>query len=274
MTLPNVSAIVVSYQTGPRLKECLYALATDPEVSEIILVDNGNPPPMQAWLDQFGRRHSHLTLLRGHGNIGFGAGVNRGAATAMHPDLLVLNPDAALRRGSVRGLQETAQMMRSPALVGGKIFDLFGREERGSRRRELTLWRAVTNMLGWNTWTLEHLPPPNQPVDMPVISGAFFLISKTDFERIGGFDQAYFLHVEDIDLCRRCREVGGQVMYDPRAAALHFGSTSQASSRVVAGHKADSLAYYFRKNAKNPLSRVLVELALPMMRAGIWLKAR
>ena len=160
VTLPNVSAIIVSFQTGPRLKECLYALASDPDISEIILVDNGNPAPMQAWLDRFKTRYAHLTLLRGHGNVGFGAGVNLGARAATHPDLLVLNPDAVLRRESVRGLQAVAQSAQSPALVGGKIFDLHGREERGGRRRDLTLWRALTNMGGWDTLTLEDLPAP------------------------------------------------------------------------------------------------------------------
>ena len=274
VTQPKVSAVIVTYQTGPRLKECLYALVSDPDVSEIILVDNGNPAAMEVWLDQFAERHGALKILRGQGNIGFAAAVNLGAAAAKHPDLIILNPDAVLRRESVRGMQAVAQCSPAPTVVGGKIFDLYGREERGGRRRELTLWRAVTNMLGWNMWTLEGTPAPGQPVAMPVISGAFFLISKADFDQLGGFDESYFLHVEDIDLCRRCREAGGQVMYDPRAAALHFGSTSDAPSRIVAGHKADGLAYYFRKTAQNPFHRGVIELALPLMRFGLWIKSR
>lgn len=274
MSHPAVSAIVVSYHTGPRLKECLYALAADPSVSEIILVDNGNPPEMQAWIAGFAEKRPNMQVLSGHGNIGFGAGVNLGAARANGLHLLVINPDAVLRWNSLTAMQETARDLAAPWIIGGKIFDLNGREERGGRRKELTLGRAVLQMFGWNTWTLEETPPPGGPVAMPVISGAFFLTSKDSFSVLGGFDEAYFLHVEDVDLCRRCRASGGQVIYDPRAAVLHYGSTSDAPSRTVQSHKADSLARYFRKFARGGFNRVVVELSVPFIRLGMWLTAR
>jgi len=269
---PAVSAIVVSFQTGPRLKECLYGLVADPGVSEIILVDHGNPDDMRAWLDQFASTRPEVFIVSGHGNIGFGAGVNLGTAKAAGPHLLVINPDAVLRWNSLPLMQDTAKACENPWIIGGKIFDIHGREERGGRRRELTLWRAVTSMIGWNTWTLERSSPPESAIEMPVISGAFFLTSKDSMATLNGFDEDYFLHVEDVDLCRRCREVGGQVMYDPRAAVLHYGSTSDAPNRTVQSHKADSLARYFRKFAKTGLDRALVALVVPMIRFGLWLK--
>lgn len=270
--MTNVSAIVVTYHTGPRLKECLYALNADPAVSETIIVDNGNPPEMLAWLRAFSAKTALVRLETGHGNIGFGAGVNLGVSSATGPDILVINPDAVLRRGSVESLQEAAQSRAAPWIIGGKVFDLFGKETRGPRRRELTLWRAATSMLGWNTWTLENTPPPPNAVEMPVVSGAFFLTSKESLAGLNGFDERYFLHVEDVDLCRRCREAGGVVMYDPGAGALHYGSTSDAPSGTVANHKADSLAYYFQKFARGPVEKVLVAIAMPVMRMGASLK--
>lgn len=272
MSRTDVSAIVVSYQTGPRLKECLYALDADPDVSEIILVDNGNPHEMTAWVDAFARSRPTMSVISGHGNIGFGAAVNLGERRASAPHVLVINPDAVLRWKSLSAMQETAMGRAPPWIIGGKIFDISGREERGGRRKELTLLRALSRTIGWNTWTLEHTLPPVAPVDMPVISGAFFLTSKDSFATLGGFDEDYFLHVEDIDLCRRCREAGGRVLYDPRAAVLHYGSTSDAPNRVVQAHKADSLAHYFRKFATSAPSRVMVELCVPFIRLGLWLK--
>ena len=186
----------------------------------------------------------------------------------------MINPDAVLRWRSLPSLQSTAAELSAPWIVGGKIFDLNGEEERGGRRKTLTLGRAITGALGWNTWTLEKTSPPEDPVDMPVISGAFFLTSKESFQALGGFDEGYFLHVEDVDLCRRCWEVNGRVLYDPRAAALHYGSTSDAPSRIVQAHKADSLARYFRKFSKGAFERVLIEATLPFMRLGIWLAGR
>ncbi|MEO1554293.1 MAG: glycosyltransferase family 2 protein [Pseudomonadota bacterium] len=274
MTHASVTAIIVSYRTGRRLKECLYALSGDPDVEEIILVDNGNPSDMEVWLDQFADGRKGVEIMRGHGNIGFGAGINLGLTKAAGPHILVINPDAVLRRKSVAGMQAVAEACREPWIIGGRIFDLFGREERGPRRKELTLWRAATNVFGWNTWTLERSPSSAGPVEMPVISGAFFLTSKTSMARLQGFDEAYFLHVEDVDLCRRCRDAGGRVMYDPRAGALHYGSTSEVPSAEVARHKADSLAYYFKKFAHGPVARVTVFLALPIMRLALTLVRR
>lgn len=269
-----VSAIVVTYHTGPRLKECLYALSADPDISETVIVNNGNPVEMEDWLQSFCERHPQSRFLTEHGNIGFGAGVNHGIAAAAGDHILVINPDAVLRRGSVASLQKAASNRAEPWIVGGKIFDLFGVETRGPRRRELTLWRAVTSMLGWNTWTLEKTPPPTKAIEMPVISGAFFLTSKASMARLDGFDEGYFLHVEDVDLCRRCREAGGIVLYDPKAGALHYGSTSDAPSREVAAHKADSLARYFRKFAAGPFEKLSVALAMPIMRIALWLSGR
>ena len=267
-----VTALVVSYNTGPRLKECVYALLSDPEITHTIVVNNGNSNAYVEWLRSLATKHENMTLLTGHGNVGFGAGINLAARTTGDGDLLIINPDAVLRRGSIGPLQSVGRHIDAPWIVGGRIYNLAGKEERGSRRRELTLWRAITSFFGWNTWTLENSPPPSQPVPMPVISGAFFLTSKESFERLGGFDEGYFLHVEDVDLCRRCRQLGGTVMYDPRAGALHYGSTSQAPPYLVARHKVKSLDRYFRKFGASAGNRIAVAMAMPMMYSALWLR--
>ena len=239
-----------------------------------MLVPNGNPPSDRSWLEGFWARHTSTTLVDAGGNIGFGRGVNLGVSHASHDVLLVINPDAAIRRRSISPMLETAATMRSPWIVGGRIFDVAGHEERGPRRKRLTLTRAMTSFVGWNTWTLEKKPPPSAPIDMDVISGAFFLTDRTSFNTLNGFDEGYFLHVEDVDLCRRAWEAGGQVCYDPRAGALHYGATSNAPSLVVAAHKADSLARYFHKFASGPVERLAVSVLVPVLRWATLLRAR
>ena len=268
-----VSAIVVSYQTGPRLRECLYALWADPAVDEIIIVDNGNPPDKRRWIVNFAGRCDKAELVQPGENLGFGQGVNFGAQLARGDQFLVINPDAVMRQGSVAAMQAAAAGRASPWIVGGRIFDTAGREERGCRRRELTLARALLSAFGWNTWTLENTPPPSGPVPMPVISGAFFLTSAESFWTLEGFDDDYFLHVEDIDLCRRCRAAGGEVIYTPLAGALHYGATSRVSSQTVARHKANGLKTYFLRWAGSPIERGLVRLLVPLMQGLARLRA-
>ena len=97
MSRPAVSAIVVSYHTGARLKECLFGLLADPDVSEIVIVDNGNPDEMQDWIGAFVSAHPSAKLITGHGNIGFGAAANKAVVHAAGPHLLIINPDAVLQ---------------------------------------------------------------------------------------------------------------------------------------------------------------------------------
>ncbi|MDJ0919761.1 MAG: glycosyltransferase family 2 protein [Henriciella sp.] len=272
--MTTVTALVVSYNTGRYLKDCLYALASDPAVTATVVVDNGNPEDMTLWLDAFAAGRDSVTLLRPGTNLGFGAAVNLAATEASSDYLLVINPDAVLRRKSVEPLLETHAGLREPAIVGGRIFDTAGVEARGGRRQMLTLSRAILSTLGLSTWSLEKTPPPEEPVRMPVISGAFFLMSKTGFEKVSGFDEHYFLHVEDVDLCRRAWRAGGELFYDPRAGVMHYESTSNVSSKTVARHKANSLSYYFMKFSHGPVERAMLRIILPVVRTAIILTAR
>lgn len=273
MDAPFTTAIVVTYRTGARLKECLHVLAGDPQIDAVRVVDNGNPDDMRGWLQSFAASRTHVEIIDAGANIGFGAGVNLGAWGAREGFLLIINPDAVLKRGSVGTMIEAAADCRSPWIVGGRIFDEYGREGRGPRRRELTLLRALTTFSGLNTWTLEKTPPPEAPVSMDVVSGALMLMDTAGFRSLGGFDERYFLHVEDVDLCRRAREAGGDVRYVPAAGALHYGATSEAPSREVAAHKADSLSLYFRKFASGPVERLLARLLSPLIRLAIMARA-
>lgn len=263
----TVTALVVSYHTGPRLVECLYALKGDPDVTAIVITNNGNPPGAEAWLEAFVAATPKARVIR-LPNPGFGAGVNAAARLATTGHLLVINPDCVIKRGALRPMIAALDGAPSPAIAGGRIFDLQGREERGARRETLTLARA----LGFGRWTLEQEPPPPGPVCVGAISGAFFLIRTKDFSALGGFDEDFFIHVEDVDLCRRAVEAGGAVIYVPAAGALHYGSTSDVPSDFVTDHKARSLARYFRKFARGPFERLFVEVAVPLI--GLALKLR
>lgn len=265
--MPPVSALVVSYRTGPRLVECLYALKSDPDVSEIVIADNGNPPSTEAWLDRFVANTAKAKLIR-LPNPGFGSAVNAAARTAAGEAFLVINPDCVIKRGALRPLLDALESQPPTSIAGGRIFDLQGREERGARRNTLTLARAM----GFGQWNLNQEPAPAGPVPVGAISGAFFVMPRAGFESIGGFDEGYFIHVEDVDLCRRAIEGGGEVLYVPEAGALHYGSTSDAPSAFVTRHKARSLARYFRKFARGPLDRLLAEAAIPFI--GLALRLR
>lgn len=270
-----VTAIVVTYRTGPRLRECLYALLACPDVSATLIVDNGNPPADTEWLKSFAASHSRMQLISPGENLGFGRAVNLASRKAPEGILLLVNPDAVIKHDAVDALRAASSGLKSPWIVGGRIFGVDGQEARGARRRPLSLARAMLSMMGVDIWNLHKVPLPDGPVPVGAVSGAFLMIGSQGFRHLGGFDETFFLHVEDVDLCRRAQEAGGEVVFCPAAGALHYGSTSDVRSKLVARHKADSLAYYFEKHARDPVSRLAIRyIVAPALKWLLPLRAR
>jgi len=258
----SVSAIVVSYNTGKTLFDCLAALMDELAIDEVVLVNNGNPFDVLERIEERWGTSPKLKVTGGGQNRGFAAGVNLGVTEAKGDRLLVINPDAVLQPGSITAFEAAMAGAAEPAIVGGRIFGEDGKEQRGGRRRRLTMRSAAATFLGLS-WlrvlnpafvninrNLE--PEPDGPVPMDAVSGALMYLSASSFRRLGGFDEGYFMHVEDLDLCRRAEADGGSVIYTPHAAALHFGATSDAPKLVVEKHKGAGFARYFIKFAETP----------------------
>ena len=270
----DVSVIMVVYNTGPALFDAIASVLAEPLVSELVLVDNGSTPEDAARLGALAESEPRLRLAQGHGNIGFARGCNLGAHEATGRHLVVLNPDAYLQPGCIAALIEAAQGFASPCVVGARVLNTDGSEQRGARRGEIT---PVTTLLSFSR--LPALLPflrrfeihrddqdaPEGPVPTPTISGACFYMSRDDFWRIGGFDERYFLHVEDIDLCWRARRAGGSVVFQPRALVLHEGSTSRKHPMAVEYHKGRGLVRYFVKRAETAPALTLALALSPLI---------
>lgn len=279
----NVAVLIVTYQTGPILFECLDRIAEIPGITEIIVVDNGNSNADLAALRKWETGRAGRKLLTGHGNIGFGAGVNLAARAAEAPLLLVLNPDVILEHGALAALQSDRHGLTEPFMLGGALFDAEGREQAGARREALTLWRAFCTLSGlsligrifpfFRGIDARRGPLPAIRTDFPVVSGAMFLMSAPGFRQLDGFDEGYFLHVEDIDLCHRARAAGGRVALSPGARGFHARSVSRAPKWRVEMHKADGFARFFRDRARSWPEKCAVEFLLPILRAGLFIRA-
>jgi N-acetylglucosaminyl-diphospho-decaprenol L-rhamnosyltransferase len=275
MTGRAISAVMVSYRTGPVLLDAIEALLADPDIAEIILVDHDNPDEIRAHLDQIAQANAGLKLIRTNENLGFAKGCNLGAATASHDWLFFINPDAKAESGAGGKLVAALAGQPEPAIAGARILDEHGVEQRGSRRRLLTLWRAIASATGLahlglsQPFGMEREPVPDRPIAVPVISGAAFAISADGFRTLDGFDEDYFLHVEDIDLCRRA----ATVLFVPDASIHHVGGTSRVSRFFVEFEKAKSFLRYFWKFNTGISGRLATILAAPFLIAAILLRA-
>ncbi|MET0181475.1 MAG: glycosyltransferase family 2 protein [Caulobacterales bacterium] len=265
----RVSAVIVSYRTGPALWDCLDSLWQDAAIADIVVVDNGNDSDTVHKLADLARNR-RIQLVSGHGNIGFAAGANLGVRSALSDQILFLNPDAAIVSGSAAALVAALHSAKRPSIAGGRLIGKDGKEQRGARRDEVTLWSAFVSFSGLSLFECvsENFrdvnrardPLPDKSIPVSAVSGALMLISRADFEAIGGFDEGYFLHVEDIDICRRVRAAGGAVIFTPFATARHVGGTSAAPKVLVEWHKARGLWRYFRKFSQGLGSRAIADV--------------
>ena len=253
-----VSVVMVVYKTGEALGESLASVLADPLVTEFVIVDNGSSAAEAAHLAAAAATDPRVVLITGQGNVGFSRGANLGARTAKGEFVLFLNPDAFLQRGCVAELTREVARHPSLCLVGGRVLNADHTEQRGARRGDITLVSALMSLTrlakaapSWKRFEVhwEDEEAPRQAAEVPVISGACFCMRAGDFAAMAGFDEGYFLHVEDVDLCWRVRRDGGQVFYHPRAEVVHVGSTSMTSPLKVEFHKGVGLARYFRKRA-------------------------
>ncbi|MES1204272.1 MAG: glycosyltransferase [Pseudomonadota bacterium] len=274
----RVSAIVVSYHTGAPLADCLDRLEADPAVRDVIVVDNGNRPEVMTALHARAARSPKVTLVTGHGNIGFSRGCNLGAAQAGGDYFAFINPDVQIEPGCLDALCAAADGARKPCVIGARILWPDGREQRGGRRDLITPWRAFVSAFGlgkletrsalFRDLHRERDPVPDGPLRVGAVSGAAMLLPRPSFAALGGFDEKYFLHVEDVDICRRAAEAGGETLFAPRALALHHRSTSETTSFKVERAKAASFARYFFKFARTPLDFLAACVVTPPLALG------
>ena len=270
-----ISVIMVSYLTGPALLEAINAVMADPDIFELILVDNGNTPDARKRLSHVVAQHDRIRLLQGHGNIGFARACNYGAKLARGEYLLFLNPDALIKEGAARDLANCGKTLTAPWIAGGMLMDIHGREQRGGRRGALSPLSALIsfsplhNLPFFKSIHEETEPLPKAPQAYATVSGACLMMDRASFENLDGFDEDYFLHVEDIDVCRRAREKGGDVYFVPQATVMHYGSTSQVRRQKVEWEKLKGFKLYFLKHSDTVLGKALTYLALPFMAVAI-----
>ncbi|HKE48426.1 MAG TPA: glycosyltransferase family 2 protein [Rhodanobacteraceae bacterium] len=271
------SVVVVAADSGPLLLTAIEAALASSVPVEVLLVDNASSDgaPHRAMAVHAG--DARLRLLRQPDNIGFGPACNRAAAVAAGDALLILNPDCTIEPGTIGALRAIAARQPKTGILGVEVVSPDGEPARGNRRREPTLRRALMTMSGlsrlegrWPSLAGVEMPPrPDAPAVEPVeaVSGACLFVPRAVFDVVGGFDEAYFLHVEDLDLCRRVRDAGHVVAIAHALRAVHAqGGSSRHRPLFVSRHKHRGMWRYFTRfdpAAKNPLVRGLVWL-------GIW----
>jgi len=269
---PLTSVIVVAADSGDDLGRCIEHVLAGSAPVEVLVSDNASSDGSVEAAAARWAGDARLRIVRNGVNLGFGAGCNRAAELARGDALLLLNPDCLLDGDALARL--CAHLASDPAigLLGASIVSPDGCPEPASRRRDPTLRRALMSLSGLARLAPRHpglagieLPPRDTALplqDVDAVSGALMLLPRRVFERLGGFDEGYFLHCEDLDLCRRVRDAGLRVACANDVRVVHGkGSSSRRRPFFVARHKHRGMWRWFAKfdpAARHPLLRVVV----------------
>lgn len=273
-----VSVVIVNHDAGRLLADCLDAALA--QARQVILVDNASATgPFEAVAGRFAR-NPRLRIIRSKINTGFATGCNMGAAHAVEPALLFLNPDCILRDGALAALVRALDSDDRVGMVGGLLTDVDGNEQGGARRSVPTPWRSFVrgfglNRLAWlaprlfSDFYLHREPLPSAAIDVEAVSGALALVSRRAFDDAGPWDEDFFLHCEDLDLCLRFRQAGWRVLFTPDAPAIHHrGRCGRARPLAVEWHKHCGMIRFYRKHFRRAYPAGLFGLVV----AGVWLR--
>jgi hypothetical protein len=235
----SISVIVVSYAVREKLRRCLASLASQAPgpLPEVIVVDNASPDGSAALVRT---EFPWVRLVEHPENRGFAAAVNAGAGLAEGDAFLLLNPDTELPPGAVEAMGRSLH-------AHPRAFAIGFRQEDESGMLQLSFWfepGLLTELLRHAAqarfdrgdrriagWIDRRIAVPRR---IAWVSGAALLTPRAAFERVGGFDEGFFLFFEDIDYCLRVRAAGGEVWYDPTVTVLHHRGQSQAAARTLA----------------------------------------
>lgn len=271
----TVAAVVVTHHSAGTLRACLDSLLAQPALVELWVVDNGSS---DGWRDCL-PADARVRQIANADNPGFARACNQGAAASGADWLLFVNPDCELPAGALADLLAAWKTRPALGLLGAQLVNPDGSPQAAARRRtptpQVVLWGGRP----------ELAPAVEQDVEVEsveAISGALMLLPRALYAQLGGFDEGYRLHCEDLDLCRRVLAAGHEVGIATRVPVLHHkGTSSRRRPLWVEWQKHRGMWRYFSKfdRADTPawLTMMLAAgliLRFPWAAARAWWRAR
>ena len=267
----NLSIIIVNYRSWEHLRTAFDALLPGFPFDEweIIVIDNASDPDL---FNEFKSRFPQVRFTANPLNSGFSFGNNLGAAQATGEQLIFMNPDVIVDRGGVAALMAEKQRLGDVALLTPRQVDSKGKTQKLYDTFPDLLHHFRTAKSLMRLFKPDKYPDPRADIKTAIypdwVGGSFLLISRADFDAIGGWSEDYWLYAEDADLCRRARDLGLRAACTPEVTIVHsHGGSSRHSESVTARSKLEviiSKNVFAHKHSKG-LRRFLNHLILALL---------
>jgi GT2 family glycosyltransferase len=244
----------VSYRSRDRLRACVEPLAGLEDV-RVVVVDNASPDRSLDAVEDL-----PVERLQLEANRGFAHGCNAGWRSGAAPYVLFLNPDARMDPAAVRGLASVLDADARVGAVGPRIVNDDGSLDFSRRRfprlsstfaQALFLHRVFPRML-WTDETVRRRDDYETAGPTEWLSGACLMVRRELLERLGGFDEDFFMYCEDKDLCRRIWNAGWTVRYESAVSAAHEGGASAPRSELLPMLAASKVRYARKHRGRLP----------------------
>jgi GT2 family glycosyltransferase len=272
MTTSNTTVIVVNWNGERFLDELIQSVQAE-QPAAFIIVDNDSKDGSFKIL----KKHPEIQVIANSKNLGFGAAANQAIAKAQTTYVLIMNADLKVVPGSIHLLEEFLDTHDEAGVVAPKL--LF---EDGSLQPSCRNFPTPFSMFLYLSF-LDRIVPSDyrlsekdhtetRIVEQPM--GAALMVRKKVLDEVGGFDHAYFLYMEDVDLCERILKDGWKIFYFPESQFVHHaGGSSNQDPLTSQKYFVDSAMLYFvRKDYSEIATKFLLSAAF-LMRSVIYLFA-
>lgn len=265
----RISVVVVSYNAGNFLDECVRAVLSSTLPVQLLICDNASDDGSMERLERAFGNDERLLILRNSENLGFAKASNRAIRHATADLVALLNPDCFVSPDTLERLCRAMAANPKAGMAGCMVRNPDGSEQAGTRRAIPTPWRTLVRVFHldrvfprhprFRNFVVKDEPLPQRTVRAEGISGALMLVRREALDEVGLLDEGYFLHCEDLDWFMRFRANAWEILFVPDVDVVHLkGGCSTRHPLRVLWHKHRGMVRFYRKFFRHQYPRVLM----------------
>ncbi len=275
--MKSVVAIVVNYNAGIWLERCVESIFLSDHAVDLYVVDNASSDGSFQKVKKSSENHANLHLIENKENLGFAKANNIVLNTTNADYYALINPDCIVEPETIGFLVEQMQLDRQVGLAGVKILNEDGSVQKTSKRRFPTPENTFIRILGVSHWfknkekfadfdygdQLEVTDEADriEKQFVEAISGAFMMVRREALNHVGGLDEGYFMHCEDLDWCKRFWLHGYKVAHYSQVAVTHVkGKSSTTRPYRVNWYLHKGMLRFYRKFYRKQYGRLVSSL--------------
>ncbi len=258
-----LSIIIVSYEVKYFLEQCLFSVKAAIKLVEkefeglpieVIVIDNASS---DGTVDYLRQQFPSVNFISNKTNVGFARANNQAIEKSRGKYILFLNPDTILPEESLKDCLSFLESHTTAGGLGVRMIDGSGRFLVESKRGFPTAWRSFCKLSGLSSlfpsskgfagYNLGHVND-DAVVPVEVLAGAYMMVKREILEKIGGFDERFFMYAEDIDLSKRIRDAGFENYYLGTCNILHFKGESTRRDTLYVKRFYEAMSLYIKKH--------------------------